>query len=88
MDCGSLGFWQYKQSSSIQVQLESGIRALDVRFKHLNNMFQLYDRSCNLGVNFDNVLVPVKNFLSTYSGETVLLHLVEEQGASGCTRTI
>lgn len=68
---------QRKQSNSIQNQLESGIRALDVRFKHDNNKFDLYDRNCPLGVNFDDVLIPVKNFLITYPGETVLLHLVQ-----------
>lgn len=66
-----------KQSNSIQNQLESGIRALDVRFKHNNNKFDLYDRPCPLGKNFDDVLIPVKNFLTAYPGETVLLHLVE-----------
>lgn len=88
MDCIWLGGFQDKQSNNIQNQLLSGIRALDVRFKHNNNKFDLYDRSCSLGVNFDNVLTVVQSFLTTYPGETVLLHLVEEQGASGCTRTI
>lgn len=38
-------------------------------------------------MNFDQILTTVKAFLATYPTETVLLHLIEEQSSSGCTRS-
>ena len=65
-NCAWLGSFQQCQSNSLQIQLESGIRAIDIRVQHLNNRFQLFDRSCDLGANFDNVLTTVSTFLTTY----------------------
>ena len=78
---------QQCQAWSLQIQLESGIRAIDIHVKHTSNKFQVHDRGCAQGSNFDNVLTTVKAFLTTYPTETVLLHLVEEVGSSGCSRT-
>lgn len=85
--CLITGGFQQTQASNLQTQLQSGIRAIDIRVKHKNNKFQVYDRSCDLGVNFDQILTTVKAFLTSYPTETVLLHLFEEQSSSGCTRT-
>jgi 1-phosphatidylinositol phosphodiesterase len=57
---------QQRQANSLQVQLESGIRAIDIHVKHLNNQFQISDRGCAQGTSFNQVLTTVKNFLSTY----------------------
>jgi 1-phosphatidylinositol phosphodiesterase len=86
-NCLWLGSFQQCQANSLQVQLESGIRAIDIRVKHNNDQFEAYDRSCSLGANFDAILPTIKTFLTSYPSETVLMHLVEEQSASGCTRT-
>ncbi len=67
---------QQCQANSLQVQLESGIRAIDIHVKHQNNKFQVHDRGCAQGSNFDQVLTTVKAFLSSYPGETVILRLV------------
>jgi 1-phosphatidylinositol phosphodiesterase len=57
---------QERQANSLQVQLESGIRAIDIHVKHLNNQFQISDRGCAQGTSFNQVLTTVKNFLTTY----------------------
>ena len=78
---------QQCQANSLQVQLESGIRAIDIHVKHLNNQFQVTDRGCAQGTSFNQVLTTVKNFLTTYPSETVIMRLVEESSSSGCSRS-
>lgn len=75
-NCFWLGSFQQCQANSLTVQLESGIRALDIRVKHDTDRFQAYDRSCDLGVNFDTILTEVRSFLLSYPSETVLMHVV------------
>ena len=67
---------QQCQANSLQIQLESGIRAIDIHVKHLNNQFQVSDRGCAQGTSFNQVLTTVKSFLTAYPTETVIMRLV------------
>lgn len=54
------------QVQTLTNQLLSGMRAVDVRVKHRNDMFQMWDRYCNLGSNMDDVLTTIQSFLNSY----------------------
>lgn len=64
------------QVQTLTNQLLSGIRAVDIRVKHKNDRFQMWDRICDVGSNFDNVLTTIQTFLNSYPSETVILHLM------------
>ena len=75
------------QSSSLSVQLQSGIRALDIRCRHENDKFRIHERLVDLGQNFDDVVNTLKTFLANYPSETVLMHVVEEYNPTGNSRS-
>ena len=55
----STGIWGdafQTQSLSLTNQLESGIRALDIRCRHYYDSFRIHERGIYLNVNLDNVL--------------------------------
>lgn len=64
-------------------QLNSGIRALDIRCRHKNNKFQVHERMVDLKTDLAGVLMTVGSFLASNPGETVLMHIIEEDDPSG-----
>ncbi len=72
------------QALSLEDQLLSGIRALDIRCVHYKNLstgvdtFAIYHGAFYQGSNFDDVLSTVSTFLNAHPGETVLMRVKEE----------
>ncbi len=55
--CSSItGSTQQCQANALDIQLKSGIRAIDIHVKHFSDNFQIYDRGCIQNTNFDTVL--------------------------------
>lgn len=75
------------QRLSLPDQLESGIRALDIRCRHVSDSFNIYHGSVYQRANFDDVLTAVVNFLKKNPGETVLMRVKEEHEPTHNTRT-
>jgi 1-phosphatidylinositol phosphodiesterase len=63
---GSLTDIFRSQVQTLSNQLLSGMRAVDLRVKHDNDRFQMYDRFVNIGYNMDDVLTTIQNFLNSY----------------------
>ena len=83
MSTGQWGDAFQTQSLSLLVQMESGVRALDIRCRHYYNTFRIHERLINLGEELDDVLDTVSSFLSSYPNEVILMHIVEEYNAKG-----
>ena len=66
MSQGTWGDAFQTQSLSLLTQLESGIRALDIRCRHYSDAFYIHERMINLGVQFNDVLNVVQGFLTSY----------------------
>lgn len=66
MSTGTWGDAFQTQGSSLRVQLESGIRALDIRCRHYRNEFPIHERLVYLNTNLAGVLSTVKTYLTDY----------------------
>jgi 1-phosphatidylinositol phosphodiesterase len=75
------------QSMSLATQLNSGIRALDIRCRHQNNMFQIHHGIIDQRATFDDVMKAVTAFLAAHPGETVLMRVKEEYDPKGNSRS-
>jgi 1-phosphatidylinositol phosphodiesterase len=75
------------QSMSLSEQLNAGIRALDIRCRHINNGFAIHHGSVYQKANFDNVLLGVQSFLASHPREFVVMRVKEEYDPSGNTRS-
>ncbi|XP_074107470.1 1-phosphatidylinositol phosphodiesterase-like [Cotesia typhae] len=75
------------QELSIKEQLESGVRVLDIRTRHVSNKFALYYKSSDLGLTFDDVLNQTANFLSHHKREFVIMFMSEENLAESSTKS-
>jgi len=67
------------QSMGLNFQLESGIRALDIRCAIEGNGFDIYHGGIYQKANFDDVLTAVVNFLKKHPSETVLMRVKQER---------
>jgi len=75
------------QSLSLQEQMDSGIRALDIRCRHINNRFAIHHGSVYQKANFNDVLKKVESFLNRYESETIVMRVKEEYNPTGNTRS-
>ncbi len=66
------------QTMSLQTQLNSGIRMLDIRCKAINNQFVIYHGDFFVGATFADVLNTVTAFLAAHPGEAVLMRVTNE----------
>lgn len=74
------------QSMSLATQLQSGIRVLDVRCRHMRNRFRIYHGIADQHAWFYEVLNTVVDFLEKHPSETVLMRVKEENNSSGSNR--
>ncbi len=74
------------QSLSLNDQLASGIRALDIRCRHFRNAFHIHHAAYDQHKNFDDVLGVVIAFLQANPSETVLMRIKREYKDDGNTR--
>ena len=81
-----LGFGQ-TQSVSLNGQLKGGIRALDIRCRHLNNRFPIHHGSFYLNANFTDVMDDCAAFLETHPTESIFMKIAKEYDEEGNTRT-
>lgn len=75
------------QRLSLPDQLASGIRVLDIRCRHVGDIFNIYHGPVYQRANFDDVLKAVVEFLNKNPGETVLMRVKEEYEPTHNTRT-
>lgn len=75
------------QSMSLAEQLNAGIRALDIRCRHINDAFAIHHGSEYQKTNFDDVLNGVQSFLAAHPREFVLMRVKEEYNPTGNTRS-
>lgn len=66
------------QSMPLANQLKSGIRALDIRCKHVHDEFPIYHGIAFQYAYFSDVLATVIDFLKTHPTETVLMRVSKE----------
>lgn len=70
--------WQC-QSMSLDAQLAAGVRALDVRCRHLSGgRFAIYHSFNYQQIDFDGVLTTVATFLAENPSETILMRVKKE----------
>ena len=67
------------QRMTLKDQLESGIRALDIRCKLKDNDFKIYHGSHDQKANFGDVLKVINRFLDENPSETIILRLKQEE---------
>jgi 1-phosphatidylinositol phosphodiesterase len=73
---------------TLSTQLNSGIRVLDIRCRHIEDVFAIHH-----GIIFQNaffggdVLEPAINFLAAHPGETILMRVQEEHTPKDNTRS-
>lgn len=75
------------QSLSLKNQLEAGIRALDIRCRHVGDSFNIYHGIANQKATFIEVLAYVIEFLKSNRGETVLMRIQETSDPESTTRS-
>ena len=69
------------QSMSLEQQLDSGIRFLDICLRHEGHRFSIYHGSVWLGYGFDDVCNIVQNFLKQHPTETILMRIKQENSS-------
>jgi len=75
------------QSLTIICQLNAGIRFLDLRARHINDVFTMHHGSVYQGATFGDVLGEMIDFLSRHPSETIIARLKEEHDLLGNTRS-
>ncbi len=75
------------QSMTITKQLEAGIRAFDIRCRHINDAFAMHHDRIFLNLVFDDVLDMSCNFLRSNPRETIIMRIKEEWNAERVTRS-
>ncbi|MBY7110669.1 phosphatidylinositol-specific phospholipase C domain-containing protein [Bacillus sp. 17RED48] len=82
------GHISINQTMNLTIQLESGIRYIDIRCRHYNNNFYIHHGIDYQNANFTiGVLLPVSRFLIQNPSETIVMRIKEEYNPSGNTRT-
>jgi 1-phosphatidylinositol phosphodiesterase len=75
------------QTLTITEQLEAGVRFLDIRCRHQNDLFNIYHGSVDQKASYASVLEEVFRFLAANPRETVIMSVKEENSSSGTTRS-
>ncbi|RZU47501.1 1-phosphatidylinositol phosphodiesterase [Fluviicoccus keumensis] len=75
------------QSMDLMMQLNSGVRALDIRCRHYYDKFTIHHGLIYQNANFDDVLTTARQFLQANPRETLLMRVKEEYNPEGNTRS-
>ncbi|MCP3142623.1 phosphatidylinositol-specific phospholipase C domain-containing protein [Pyxidicoccus xibeiensis] len=75
------------QSLNLRAQLDAGIRALDIRCRHIDNAFAIHHGVVYLNVNFTDVLNTAIQFLNANPRETLVMRVKKEHTEENVTRT-
>ncbi|WP_026123216.1 phosphatidylinositol-specific phospholipase C [Nocardiopsis chromatogenes] len=79
--------WSRTQDMDLSTQLESGVRALDVRTRHYRDAFPIHHGAEYLHLNFTDVVTDTAAFLREHPTETVFMRLKKEHTEEENTRT-
>ncbi|MDA2805654.1 phosphatidylinositol-specific phospholipase C [Nocardiopsis suaedae] len=79
--------WSRTQDMDLSTQLESGVRALDVRTRHFRDAFPIHHGAEYLHLNFTDVVTDTAAFLREHPTETVFMRLKKEHTEEENTRT-
>ena len=82
----NLAFCQ-TQSYSIAIQLSDGIRFLDIRCRHINDVFAIHHGIVYCGITFGDVLNDCVKFFNENPGETIIMRVQEEYEEKNCSRS-
>jgi 1-phosphatidylinositol phosphodiesterase len=85
--CDIMTPWVQTQDLSIPRQLNMGIRYLDIRCRHINNIFAIHHGEAYLNKNFNDVLLDITQFLAQNPSETVLMRVKQEYKSIGNNRS-
>lgn len=72
---GVVGEYARTQRMSLEDQLISGIRYIDIRCRLVNNKCQIYHGIVDLNTNLDAVMTTVTKFLAANPSETILMQI-------------
>ncbi|EJV3518209.1 phosphatidylinositol-specific phospholipase C [Escherichia coli] len=88
-DSGSLygGDIVRTQSKSIDSQLQSGIRFLDIRLRHIDNVMAIHHDFVYQHLGFGDVLSQLEKFLAENPSEFVLMRVKEDYDPANNSRT-
>ncbi|MBN2842542.1 MAG: phosphatidylinositol-specific phospholipase C domain-containing protein, partial [Sedimentisphaerales bacterium] len=75
------------QNLTIAEQLAIGVRALDIRCRHIDNAFTIHHGQVYQNMNFTDVLNACSSFLAANPSETIIMSVKEEYNPSNNTRT-
>ncbi|MFP2925958.1 phosphatidylinositol-specific phospholipase C domain-containing protein [Pyxidicoccus sp. 3LG] len=75
------------QSLNLRAQLDAGIRALDIRCRHIGDAFTIHHGVVYLNVNFTDVLTTAIQFLNANPRETLVMRVKKEHTEENITRT-
>ncbi|ATB48299.1 phosphatidylinositol phosphodiesterase [Corallococcus macrosporus DSM 14697] len=75
------------QSLALRKQLDAGIRALDIRCRHIADSFTIHHGVVYLHVNFDDVLRTSIQFLNANPSETLVMRVKKEHTEENVTRS-
>lgn len=79
--------WTKTQSVRLPDQFQAGIRALDIRARHIDDRFAIHHGRDYQKANFSDVLRDTGEFLKNHPSETVLMRVQEEHKPSNNSRS-
>lgn len=75
------------QSEPINRQLQMGVRYLDIRCRHVSNIFAIHHGPFYQDINFGDILNDCITFLNNNTNETIIMSVKEEYDPSNNTRS-
>ncbi|MEI9991168.1 MAG: phosphatidylinositol-specific phospholipase C [Rhizomicrobium sp.] len=82
------GLWAETQKRVLKAQLEAGVRFIDIRCRHIDNVFAIHHGAFYQHINFgDGVLKVCLDFLAANPTETIMMSVKQEYDPSNNTRT-
>ncbi|MUG93775.1 phosphatidylinositol-specific phospholipase C domain-containing protein [Scytonema sp. UIC 10036] len=82
----SIGFAKC-QSMTLEEQLNTGVRFIDIRCRHINNIFAIHHGQIYQELNFDSVLNTCIQFLEKSPSECIIMSVKEEYESENCSRS-
>jgi 1-phosphatidylinositol phosphodiesterase len=75
------------QGATLDAQLAHGVRVLDIRCRHEDDVFHINHARIALGLMFDDVIAACVDFLERFPGECIVMSVKDECGTQACTRS-
>ncbi|SDI51577.1 phosphatidylinositol-specific phospholipase C [Paraburkholderia phenazinium] len=75
------------QGATLTEQLAHGVRVLDIRCRHEDDVFHINHARIALGLMFDDVIADCAGFLAQHPSECIVMSVKDECGTRACTRS-